>query len=89
MQGWNQKTFIISKDPKSELLKIKTDLDLDLLGHWVMFLHYPVTQPKQVEVAQINRKHILFHIIRTILMKKDLRIAFKGFLIILIKALDC
>ena len=65
MQGWYQKTFIISKDPKSELLKIKTDLDLDLLGYWVMFLHYPVIQPKQFEVAQINRLHILFHIIRT------------------------
>ena len=51
MQGWYQKTFIILKDPKSELLKIKTDLDLDLLGHWVMFLYYPVIQPKQFEVA--------------------------------------
>ena len=64
MQGWYQKTFIISTDPKSKLLKIKTDLDLDLSGHWVMFLHYPVIQPKQFEVEEINRKHILFHIIR-------------------------
>ena len=37
----------------------------NLLGHWEMFLHYPVTQPKQFEVAQVIRKHISFNIIRT------------------------
>ena len=52
-----------------------------------MFLHYPVTHPKQFEVAQINRNYILFHIIRTFKMRKYLRIAFKGFSIFSIKAL--
>ena len=33
----------------------------NLLGHWEIFLHYPVTQTKQLEVAQINRKYILLH----------------------------
>ena len=48
-----------------------------------MILHYPVIQSysfKQFEVAQINRKHILFHIIGTFQIRKYLRTEYNGVL---------
>ena len=42
-------------------------------------LQNPVTQPAQFEVAQNNRKHILFHIFRIFQIWKYLNIAFRKF----------
>ena len=51
----------------------------NLLGHWVMVLQNQVTQPAQFEVAQKNRKHILFHIFRIFQVWKYLKIALRIF----------